>query len=301
MSITPKVSVIIPNYNHAPYLTQRIDSVLNQTFQDFELIILDDCSTDNSRQIIGAYKNHPKVASVIYNEKNMASPFKQWQKGINESKSEYIWIAESDDLVDFDFLEKLLRYDADFSFSRIIDIDAEGNASNSARTWFDIFDNVNWDENFLMGGMAFFQLLKERCVISNISCLLFKKSYFLQYFEKVIGMRYCGDWLFYLLCATNGASFQYVANTTSYFRQHSQTTRWQNKDFVRPLEERLVCAAYIKKYDANNPILKNDLKRHIVNIPYKEIIDFFAKKPLMAISFFKYFFAAFIIKARQKA
>ncbi len=51
----PKVSVIIPNFNHAPYLKRRIDSVLNQTFQDFEVILLDDCSTDNSVEILNGY------------------------------------------------------------------------------------------------------------------------------------------------------------------------------------------------------------------------------------------------------
>jgi len=48
----PKVSVIVPNYNHAPYLKQRIDSILAQSYQDFELILLDDCSTDNSREML---------------------------------------------------------------------------------------------------------------------------------------------------------------------------------------------------------------------------------------------------------
>lgn len=50
-----KVSVIVPNYNHSKYLKQRIDSILRQTFHDFELIILDDYSNDGSRSIIDEY------------------------------------------------------------------------------------------------------------------------------------------------------------------------------------------------------------------------------------------------------
>jgi glycosyltransferase involved in cell wall biosynthesis len=57
-----KVSVIVPNYNHAKYLPRRLDSIFNQTFQDFEVILLDDCSTDNSLSIPGEYVKHPKVS-----------------------------------------------------------------------------------------------------------------------------------------------------------------------------------------------------------------------------------------------
>ncbi len=48
----PLVSVIVPNYNHSKYLSERLSSIINQTFQDFELIILDDASTDDSLEII---------------------------------------------------------------------------------------------------------------------------------------------------------------------------------------------------------------------------------------------------------
>ncbi len=105
----PKVSVIIPNFNHAAYLKQRIDSVLNQTYQNFELIILDDCSTDNSKEIIEQYRNDTRIANIIYNTENSGSTFKQWDKGIALAKGEYIWIAESDDWCENNLLETLMQ------------------------------------------------------------------------------------------------------------------------------------------------------------------------------------------------
>ena len=103
--MSPLVSVIIPSYNHEKFLKERIDSVLNQTFQDFELIILDDLSPDNSREIIESYRAHPKVSQIIYNEKNSGSTFFQWNKAVlSLAKGEFIWIAESDDVADPKFL-----------------------------------------------------------------------------------------------------------------------------------------------------------------------------------------------------
>lgn len=91
------VSIIIPNFNHAAYLEQRIESVLKQTFQEFELILLDDSSTDKSWEIMMHYADHPLVSHCIRNEINSGSPFKQWKKGFDLAKYDLIWIAESDD------------------------------------------------------------------------------------------------------------------------------------------------------------------------------------------------------------
>src|ERR1700759_2901855 len=103
------VSVIIPNYNHSPYLHKRINSVLNQNYKNFEIIILDDCSTDNSKKIIEQYRHNPKVAAIIYNERNNGSPFKQWNKGVEVAHGDFIWIAESDDFADKSFLDKMIK------------------------------------------------------------------------------------------------------------------------------------------------------------------------------------------------
>src|SRR5712671_345349 len=109
MSNTPEptVSVIIPNYNHARFLRQRVDSVLGQTFQDFELILLDDCSTDERQSIIPENAADPRVR-MEFNEKNSGSTFKQWNKGVRLARGEYVWIAESDDYAEPQLLEKLV-------------------------------------------------------------------------------------------------------------------------------------------------------------------------------------------------
>ena len=108
------VSVIIPNYCHAPYLRQRIDSVLAQSYPDFEVVLLDDCSTDGSREVIERYRNHPRIKQIVYNDRNGGSAFAQWRKGFALTQGEYIWIAESDDYADPAFLERCVaELDAD--------------------------------------------------------------------------------------------------------------------------------------------------------------------------------------------
>src|SRR5258708_27842037 len=103
----PKVSVIIPNYNHARFLRQRVDGVLGQTFQNFELILLDDCSSDDSRSILSSYAGDPRVR-MEFNEANSGSAFKQWNKGVRLARGKYVWIAESDDYADERDLERLV-------------------------------------------------------------------------------------------------------------------------------------------------------------------------------------------------
>lgn len=105
----PKVSVIIPNFNHEKYLDERIQSVLNQTYTDFEVIILDDVSKDNSKEVIEKYRSNPHVSNIVYNTENSGSTFKQWAKGFNLAKGGLIWIAESDDSCSPKLLEKLVN------------------------------------------------------------------------------------------------------------------------------------------------------------------------------------------------
>lgn len=97
-SLNPLVSVVVPNYNYADYLAPRIDSILRQTFSDFELLLLDDCSTDHSVSVMKKYASDPRVVAIDVNQTNTGSPFPQWMKGIKMARGKYVWIAEADDL-----------------------------------------------------------------------------------------------------------------------------------------------------------------------------------------------------------
>ncbi|MCB0455996.1 MAG: glycosyltransferase family 2 protein, partial [Aequorivita sp.] len=156
----PKVSVIIPNYNHAAFLEQRLQTVLQQTFQDFEVILLDDASTDGSQEILESYRNHPKVAHLIINSNNSGSPFKQWQKGIDLAKGEYIWIAESDDYCELNFLESLLgqmKKDTGIYYSQTIDIDESGKTLFNRIDYTKEFDPNIWKADFEISGLKFIE------------------------------------------------------------------------------------------------------------------------------------------------
>ena len=223
----PKISVIIPNYNHAVYLKQRIDSVLNQTFQNLEVIILDDCSIDNSRAIIEEYRNNPRVSNIVYNQNNGGSAFKQWERGIELAKGELIWIAESDDFtVDF-FLEKaistLAKDNSDLFFCQSLKVNESNDIISDYLYWTKELVYFNWDKSFTIDGNTFIkETLSKKNVIINASSVLFKKSNF--NFSEIKKYKYCGDWLFWILYLHN-KKLSYCPEKLNYFRWHPSTTR----------------------------------------------------------------------------
>lgn len=108
MSELPKVSVLLPTYNTANFLGRAIDSVLNQTFQSFELLILDDGSTDSSAAIIADFqKSDPRVKPIQLNHGGIV---KALNAGIDTAKGEYIARMDADDQMSPDRLEKQYDY-----------------------------------------------------------------------------------------------------------------------------------------------------------------------------------------------
>jgi glycosyltransferase involved in cell wall biosynthesis len=269
----PLVSVVVPNYNHESFLEQRIDSIINQTFQDFEIILLDDASTDGSLQILNSYANHPKVSEVKINKVNSGSPFKQWQKGIELAKGEYIWIAESDDFASVDFLDhslKQLKNGANISYVQSIDVDENGVILSNRKNYTTEFHPNIWENDFVLNGNEFIKkYLAEKNVIPNASAVLFEKSHVKPIFftEELLKMKMCGDWFFWLQFSEN-TTLAFISKPLNYFRVHKNVSRKQKsilKKKQRILEE-VVCRNYL-------------YKRHKISIPSKNkvLIDSWCK------------------------
>jgi glycosyltransferase involved in cell wall biosynthesis len=235
-----KVTVITPNYNHARYLPERIDSVLNQTFQDFELIILDNASTDNSREVIESYTSDPRVRA-IYNAENNGSAFRQWNLGLSHAKGEYIWFAEADDYADPSFLETLVdRLDrhprAGLAFCQSWGVEGDGKLFDYLGIRYHNLSS-HWNLDYVNSG-------HDECVnylfwhnmIPNASAVLLRRSIL----ERVGGppddMFICGDWITYINMLAH-SDIAFVSAHLNYFRHHESTSRSRHAQRGIPARE----------------------------------------------------------------
>jgi len=226
--LMPTVSVIIPNYNHSHFLKDRIDSIINQSFQDFELIILDDCSNDHSRNLIEKYRSNLKVSSIIYNEANSGSTFVQWKKGIELAKGKYIWIAESDDLADERLLENLVpvlndNTNAGLIFCNSVIINIEGKIIGNTNDWTDQhLQNQDDNKITLFNGFDFCKKhLFLVCRLPNASAVVFRRDIVINNLHWVDeSLKNSGDWKLWLNIALN-YDLLWVNKNLNYFRKHT--------------------------------------------------------------------------------
>lgn len=212
------VSVIVPNYNHSVYLDRRVQSILNQTCQNFEIILLDDCSTDNSKEILERYCHHPKVSQLVINEKNSGFTFQQWKKGIELAKGEWIWLAESDDWCEPNFLEELTKLveadrEAVLAFCQSIVVTPENKVlkTTNAEYLTERLDGKEFLRKKMLGTNQ----------IVNASMAIFKKKAFETIPSGYEKMKYCGDWLFWVHICMQGNIYISGKHLNYYLRHEN--------------------------------------------------------------------------------
>ena len=230
----PTVSVVVPNYNHARFLRQRIDTILAQTFQDFELILLDDCSTDESRSILREYASDHRVRTE-FNEVNSGSTFKQWNKGVRLAQGKYVWLAESDDYADPRFLERLVALlDADpkvmIAYCRSWRVSDAGKLDEFVYPLVDAADLPRWSVDFCSDGAEecrrYFVIAN---LVRNASSAVFRKAGYEQVGGADENLRLCGDWKLWAGMALCG-SMAYTSEPLNYYRLHHGSVWGHSRD-----------------------------------------------------------------------
>lgn len=223
---TPKISIIIPNYNHALFLQQRLESVFNQTYQNFEVILLDDASTDGSQELLKMCQDHPKVSHVVLNTVNSGGTFNQWKKGIELATGDYIWMAESDDYCDLNFLEELvskLKSNITLVYSASMNVNEHG-ANLRLNNFADSLNDRKWKVDYENTGKDEIKcFLRYRNIMPNASAVLFKRAAVLK-INLPIDMSFCGDWYLWIELLKRG-DIAYSSKALNYFRHHMNTTR----------------------------------------------------------------------------
>lgn len=227
-----KVSVIVPCYNHAAYLEQRLSSIYQQDYSNYEVVLLDDCSTDSSREILEAYQQrYPDKTRCCFNAKNSGGVFRQWAKGFELARGDLIWIAESDDYCSTNFLSELVSAFTNravkIAFCRTLFVSGE-----KERVVWRSEDYLRdqglriWRQKFVASAHALTQKAwAAKNVIPNVSAAVFRHPRDLPLLKDPAwqSMRLCGDWVFYLGLARGGL-VAYSPEATNYYRQHASNT-----------------------------------------------------------------------------
>jgi glycosyltransferase involved in cell wall biosynthesis len=254
----PAISVAVPNYNYATHMPKRLSSIFLQTQPVREIVVLDDCSRDNSLLVIPAVAAEwGRQLRLLPNAVNSGSVFKQWRKAAETTAGEFLWIAEADDLCAPKFLAEvvaLMRHDptVGFAFSDSAAIDADGaplwpsyksyyaSVAPDALSRTGIFEAEDFVQRFL----------SVKNLILNVSAVVWRRQALLAAMDAceadLQNYKMAGDWRLYLQALSgSGARVAYCAEPLNTHRRHAASvTHALNAD--KHLAEIAACHTFAK-------------------------------------------------------
>lgn len=253
----PKVTVLVPSYNHGRYILDRVISIMDQSYQNIELIVIDDCSGDDSHEVISKLQAHYGF-QYLRNERNSGSPFAAWERICALATGDYIWVCESDDVAEPDFLEKAIASFTNepgavlfYSSSHIIN-EAGEIIGHTDSHFHNIWKEKRWNEGFIADGyceLVQFQLRGQ--TVPNMSSALIKASAFKAAFMPFLKrLRLTGDWLFIGDVMKHGYVI-FTPDTLNRFRKHEATSRVRVKSARSQAE--FILTKYRMFRDAGQP------------------------------------------------
>ena len=228
-----KVSIIAPIYNSSKYLEKCLDSIINQTYPDIEIILINDGSTDNSLDIIKKYQEKNKNI-ILYNIENHGQGYAR-NLGIKKCQGDYIMFVDSDDYVDTDIVSKLIK-----------------NISDSEVALCDMYEVINGHNNYYSSYHIFgndqisFMLSEPGPVAKLYKKDLLKEALFM---ENV----YYEDLAFTPVVSLGVNKVSYVKEALYYYVQHEDSTM-RKKTYHPKMDSIFQVMDYLKKKLVNYPL-----------------------------------------------
>lgn len=219
----PLVSIIVPSFNHAQFLQRRFGSIFDQTIQDFELIFLDDASTDNSLEVFKSFANDQRVTCLV-NKTNSGNPFTQWNKGFELAAGQYVWIAESDDFAESTFLEEMIEAleknpTAGLATCRSFKVDELDRNLGIFDVYHWFRDHERWQQGYFNSGISEIEnYLALQNTIPNASATLIRRSLINSGLRAPKDMMLAGDWYFWVTLLMQ-ADICHIGKPLNHFRQ----------------------------------------------------------------------------------
>ena len=218
----PLVSIKMPSYNHERYIAEAIESVLNQTVKDFELIIIDDGSTDKSRDIIEDFKRKDERIKAVFHTENKGIA-ETFNEAMRVAKGKYMAYISSDDIWIKDKLERQLVVLAK-NENLIVWSDGEIINEKGVSTG-ETFTHLHRPPQKKKSGNIFEILLNGNFIFGSSFIALKKNLKDLTYCDR---LKYLNDWLFYIELAEN-YQFYFIEAPLAKYRIHEHNT---NKDKI---------------------------------------------------------------------
>ena len=229
-----KVSVVVPNYNYAQYIEERLLTVFEQRYPLFEVIVLEDKSPDNSLKVIeSVIAKSGRRVKVIVNETNSGNTFRQWEKGLKEARGDLLWIAEADDLASDRFVSELVSTftdNTDIGFTNSKQIDSAGNPLGESYDFYykDIDADLFHKSQTLKGEEFVRRAMTVKNCILNVSSVIWRtqslRDALASERDAVLAHKLVGDWRLYIrVLLTRDAEITYLAKSLNVHRRHAES------------------------------------------------------------------------------
>ncbi len=235
-----RISAVVPNYNHARHLEERLASVFGQTHPVAEVILLDDASTDDSLAVVRRVaQGWGRAIDIVANRRNGGAVFAQWRRGVERARGDWVWIAESDDAAEPALLATLAaRIGAAPDIVAVAcdsqAVDAEGAVLwGSHRDYFRSAGAEALAQDGVFAARDFAaRFLAERNLWLNASAILFRRTALLAALERCEAAlqeyRMAGDWHLYLdLLGQSDGHVAWVAAPLNRHRRHGGSVTGQ--------------------------------------------------------------------------